>query len=370
MSFGVGMFNISIRSVLSCLIVALIACGKQPDQTARGAKVDDATREAVNVAVELVRLGEAASFYTTTASIEAEFEAEIRSRSEGVVKELLKEEGDVVESGDLLAVIDDSDQILRLKQAELTAEQARGEYRRSQRMEKAGVLPADQFELTENALKQAEAELELATLALSYTRVNAPFAGTITGRLIDVGANISPAAALFNIMDMDPLLVKVHVPATRMGKVAVGQDVDVHVESVEAHLTGRIRLISPVVDPATGTVKVTVEIDSYPGTIRPGDFVNVRLVTERNPEAMLVPTTAVIEDQGSHHVFIATDNRAVKRVVVIGFADQGATEIRSGLEGNEQIVVKGQRNLRDGMPIEIIRKDGELTAASESEAGI
>ncbi len=358
--------QVMIRTVVSASLTMLIlACGGESSELDRSQQPK--AEESATVAVSHIQRGEAASYYTTTATLEAEYKAEIRSRTEGIVRELIHEEGDDVEAGELLLVIEDSDQVLRLRQAQIQAEQAKAEFVRRKSMTEAGFLSSQEFELTENALKQAEAELELATLMLSYTRVTAPFTGTVTRRSVDLGANISSGAALFNMMDMDPLLVKVFIPATRMGFVKVGQDLEIEVESNETHLTGHVRLISPIVDSETGTVKVTAEIRQYPAATRPGDFANISIITHRSQNALLVPTTAIIEDQGSHHVFITQDSRAFKRIVSIGFADRGQTEITNGLGGDELIVVKGQRNLKDGMAVEILSgPDAAVTAKVEA----
>ncbi len=109
-----------------------------------------------------------------------------------------------------------------------------------------------------------------------------------------------------------------------------------------------------MIDPATGTIKVTVEIDDYPETIRPGDFAEVRIVTDLHEGAILVPKNAVISEKGEHIVFLAVDGEASQRVVETGFQDDSNIEIISGLGVEDEVVVQGQRSLREGQPLKIL----------------
>ncbi|MCB1042074.1 MAG: efflux RND transporter periplasmic adaptor subunit [Acidobacteria bacterium] len=348
-------------TLLMVLALSLWTCIAPNEHTGRPQR----ETERISVAVQSIQRGDAASIYATTATLESESKTEVRARAAGVVKEIFVEEGDLVESGQLLLSLDDSDQALRLRKAEITLAESKTEQERRSKMVASGILSPEEFEQTENQLRQNETELELAQLALSYTRVEAPFDGVITQRLVDLGANVNSGTDLFHVMDVNPLLAKVYIPAQRMGTISIGQPINLHIASSEEDLTGQVKLISPVVDPVTGTIKVTVEIHTYPAHIRPGDFADVRVITAINTNAMLVPSNAVVEDQGSKHVFIAQEGRAFKRLVTVGYTDRGLTEIQSGLEGDEWVVVKGQRNLKDGVEIEVL--EGAPTAMAEAQ---
>jgi membrane fusion protein (multidrug efflux system) len=186
-------------------------------------------------------------------------------------------------------------------------------------------------------------------------------------REVDLGANVSPGAPLFEMMAVEPLLARVHVPAGRMGFIAPGQEMKIALDSDGTQLAGVVSLVSPIVDPASGTVKVTAEIHDYPAGTRPGDFASVRIVTARHPGALLVPSPALFEEQGENVLFVASlgERRAERRVVEAGFVDGEMTEILGGIEAGELIVVKGQRQLHDGMGIEILEGPPDVLAALE-----
>lgn len=326
----------------------------------------------VPVAVQRVELGEASSYYVATATLEASNRAEVLARTSGVVKELLVEEGDRVRAGAGLLRLEDDEARWRLKQAEANLAAAQADHERGKAMLEGELLSAEEYEVMENALRVREAETELARLEFSYTRVTAPFGGQVVRRLVDRGANVSSGTPLYELMDVDPLLARVHIPAGRMGSVELGQQMEIRVASVDADLVGVVSLISPIVDPTTGTVKVTAEVKDPPAAIRAGDFAEVRIVTERHENTHLVASRALFEDAGAQIVYVVEDGKAVRRTVETGFVEGDITEVTSGVEPGELIVTKGQRQLREGGLVEVLEGPedvmAELAAAAEEAA--
>lgn len=322
----------------------------------------------VPVAVVAVRLGDASSYYTATATLEADNLAEIRSRTTGFVRAILREEGDRVGAGDLLLRLEDDEARLGVKQAEANALATRAEHERKASMKDAGLLSAGEFETVENSLRVRDAELDLKKLELQYTQVAAPFAGRVTRRLVDLGANVSPGTPLFEIMDDEPMLARVHVPARRMGSVSPGQRIAIHLDSGNLDLEGVVTLVSPIVDETTGTVKVTAEIRQHPAGIRAGDFAQVRIVTERHQGAKLVPSRSIVEDEGKSVVYVVADGKAVKREVKPGFVESDDTEVLEGIEANDLVCVKGQRDLKDGQAVEILEGPPGTVKVAEAPA--
>ena len=309
----------------------------------------------VPVATQTSVMGAISSHYRATATLEAEKEATVLARVSGLVKSIAAEEGDFVKAGSVLLVIEDNEYALRLSQAQARAEIAASKFDRAKELIEKDLMSTEEFETAKNDHESAKAELGLAQLNVSHTRVPAPFSGQVVRRMVDPGENVSPGTPLFDLSDFTPLLAKVYVPAKEFKKLKVDQPVELTLDSTGGELTGRIKLVSPVIDPASGTIKVTVEIPSYPAGTRPGDFVEVNIVTEHHPNSVLVPKGAVIEDQGETIVFVAApDSTAQRRPVSVGFTEGPNTEILEGLDAGEPIVVRGQRSLKDGGRIKIL----------------
>ncbi|MDJ0838111.1 MAG: efflux RND transporter periplasmic adaptor subunit, partial [Acidobacteriota bacterium] len=338
-----------IRMSIFMFVMLLLGCGADAPQNAsndRGPRGGQQGRQrpapkAVPIAVTKVIVGEAASLYTTTATLEAEAHAQVLARTSGVVRRILHEEGDEIREGAVLLELEDETQKLELKQAVLRRESLTAQYNRQKKMQAQGIVSPQQFEDIENSYNQAVASVEQAELALSYTKIRAPFSGRMVRRLVDLGAHVQSGTPLFEMMDVTPLLARVHVPSNRMGGISEGQSLRMVLDSNATELQARIRLVSPIVDPNTGTVKVTAEIPNYPAGTRPGDFAEVSIVTERRDNAMLVPSEAVFEEQGRNVLYVAADGKADRREVTVGFVEQGSTEVRAGIDPDDLVVIKG-----------------------------
>ncbi|WP_444994451.1 efflux RND transporter periplasmic adaptor subunit [Aliikangiella sp. IMCC44359] len=349
------------------LLFLLAACGDNnvSSSQSKGLAKGKRTEKAIPVEVANPEVGDAASYYVTTSTLTPSSDAKINARTNGVVRQILHEEGDDVAAGKTLLLLEDDDQRLRLKQARQNLNSAEREYKRLNKMKSAGVLSPAEWETANNNYLTAQTELELAELALAYTRVSSPFAGRIVWREIDLGAHVSSGDLLFRMMSIKPLLVRVHVPANRIGKVAVGQTVDLNVDSIKKSLQGVIELVSPIVDPATGTVKVTVRLDQYPVGVRPGDFTEVTMITDKRKDAMLLPSVAIIEERGQHYLFVNEGNKAVRKKVKTGYVVGDKTEVIQGITQSEYVVVKGQRNLNEGNLLKVISPGAETETSSD-----
>jgi len=332
---------------------------------ARGGRAGE---QPVPVAVATAFRGPIATYFHSTASLEAEKEAEVLARATGLVGALMCEEGDEVPAGQVLLTISNQEYRYRLQQAEAATANLESKYQRLEAMLKEQLITQEEIEAARSELESARADQGMAEMNLSYTEVRAPFAGRITQRMVDVGQNVSVGMPLVTLADFHPLLARVHVPSREFNRLQQNQAVQLTLDSDGTAIPGRIKLISPVIDPTSGTIKLTIEIPDYPVETRPGDFAEVRVVTERRPQALLVPREAVVTDQCEQVVYLVTAGQgerggqvAERRVIELGFTDDSHAEILSGLKDGEEVVVRGQRSLKHGMPVRVL--DDQPTAA-------
>ncbi len=362
------------RLTLSALfsLVILTSCGgddsakKQGKWPGAGKGAGARPTKTIPVEVSNPEVGLSASYYVTTATIEPSSDANINSRTSGVVKEILREEGDNVKAGEVLLILDDDDQQLRLKQAEQKLASAEREYKRLNKMKKAGVVSPTEYEAADNAFQVADTEKRLAELALSYTRVSAPFDGRVVWREVDLGAYVGQGQLLYRVMAINPLLVRLHIPANRLGMVAVGQPVELSVDTAGEPLQATVALVSPIVDPNTGTIKITLSLDDYPQSVRPGDFAQISMVTDKRDNALLLSSVAVIEERGQHYVYVVENGTSKRRSVELGFIMSDKTEIISGITKDDWVVTKGQRNLNDDVKVQVLAENGVATVSEKS----
>jgi RND family efflux transporter MFP subunit len=314
------------------------------------------TREELPVPVDVAHpaTGSVAAALSASTTLESEQQADVLSKTDGLVRAVRVEEGVNVTRGQPLAELDDEERQLALAQARLKRDAATVELDRQTRAHQEGLNPQQDYDRAKSAFDLAEADVKSAELALTYTRIVAPFSGRVVERAVVQGRHVKPGEKLFTIASLHPLVAKVYLPEKDVVGLRIGQAADVVLQAAGGEkLTGRVVRIGPVVDVATGTVKVTVEV-SGPGEVaRPGSFVNVAIVTDVHRDVLLVPKSAVVRDDAANYLFVANGNRAHRRKVTLGYSRDGQIEIASGLGRGELVVVAGQGTLKDGARIEV-----------------
>lgn len=307
------------------------------------------------VEVVTAKKGSISSSIVTTASLEPHRQVTMVSESEGIVEKLLVEEGANVKEGQLLAQLRNADKQATLQKALIHVQNAKIELDRKQRSFDQKLISQADYDAAKYEMNVAQAEQRSAEADVDHTFLRAPFSGTITERFIEKGQNVNNLQNLFTIVDRNPLQAKIYLPEKEVISLKLAQDVDLSLNSQkDISFTGQIKQINPAVDPKTGTVKVTVEITKAPDQVRPGSFVDVKLITQRHDNSTLVPKKAILEEAGEQYVFLINNGSAVRKTVETGFVDDQHAEVISGVKAGDTVVVAGQGSLRDGSKTETV----------------
>jgi membrane fusion protein (multidrug efflux system) len=306
----------------------------------------------------------------------ADKSATITSRTRGVIRRLLVEEGDRVAEGSPVAILEDDEQKIAYERARTTRETKKREYDRAQRLHDQDLLSEEEYETVRREAEDAEHAAALAELTLSRTVVRAPFSGKILRRHLDVGATVSDGTPVYDLADLSPLYADVNVPERHVSLLAVGQDVRLMPDTAGEAVMARIERIAPLVDAATGTVKVTLAV-SRPSSLRPGAFVRVGIVTDTHARALVVPRSALVAEGRRWHVFrVDAGGETVEQLeVTLGFEEGEKVEILQdpsadhGLEAGELVVVKGAGALTDGATVNVVQPRTEGEEETEKDPG-
>lgn len=316
---------------------------------------DDDEVVPVPVEVAAVTTGAIASYISATANLVAEDEVKVLAEAEGRVVRLDVEEGDIVAKGQVLAVLDQDEARIALSKVELKAANAEAALSRARDSFDQGLISSEAYDTLKMDCEVARQEVAEAEWRLAKTVIRAPFSGCVTERFITVGQHLRPGDELFTVTDYDPLVARIYLPERDVVELAVGRSVRIiPAADPSLELSGRIRRIAPVVDTATGTVKVTVEAVDPPAAVRPGAFVSIGIIRERHEGAVLLPRESVIRELRAAHVFVANDGIAVKRAVTLGIEEDDVVEVLTGVGAGEQVVVAGQGGLDDGQRIKVL----------------
>lgn len=309
----------------------------------------------VPVSVAAIAVAPISSYITSTANLVAENEVKVLSEAEGRVASLLVEEGQLVKKGSPLVQLVRGDAEMAEAKARVRFGNARVGWERARGMFEKGLMSQGDYDKIVMEKDVAQQELAEARWRLSKTTVRAPFEGVIAVRTVNPGQHVRPGDSLFTITDFDPLVARIYLPERDVIGLEEGRQVRLTLRATdEVRFAGRIRQISPVVDTATGTVKVTVEAVHPPASVRPGAFVSVDIVRNTRPAATVLPREAVLRELQTSHVFVAENGVAKKRTVQLGIEEGDRVEVLGGVRAGEQVIIAGQGGLKDGSPIRIL----------------
>ena len=367
----------SRTTVLAVALAALAlgACSKggppAPDSTAKSAGSGTAAAaklgpdgkpvpkaDAVPVEVAKAVRQPIAASYAGTANLDAPNEAQVVAKTSGVLLQLLAEEGDRVQAGQVLARIDPDKTRLEVQRQQAIVDKLSNNYRRAQELLANKLVSADSADQIRYDLDSARASLALAKLELSYTNITAPIGGVIAQRMVKAGNLVALDSPVFRIVNVAHLEGVLNVPEREMGRLKAGLPLRMSVDAVPGQvLEGKVDRVSPVVDAGSGTFRVVCAFDNAPA-LRPGMFGRIEVVYDQRQDALTVPRIALLEDEGEPAVYVVRDKKAVRTPVQLGYTNGEIAEIRSGLKEGDAVVTAGKVAVRDGTEVEVIPSAG------------
>jgi membrane fusion protein (multidrug efflux system) len=343
----------------------------QADSTrADSARVDSLTRkplEAVPVEVALARQGDISAYLVFNSTVETEAAVEVYPQISGLVERIAVEEGDRVGEGQALLHIEDEQLRLAAQEAQVNLEHLETGFRRTEEMFRRRLISDQEFENKKYELEQARLRYQKARLELEHATIHAPFSGVITQRHVQVGARVGPSAKLFELIKLDDMIARVFVPGQYLTALRQDQDAVINSDFLPGkRFQGWVKRISPVVDPKSGTFKVTVGLKDRWEYLRPGLFVNVQIITDTHRNAVLVPKEAVVYDGGDRYVFAVEDTVASRIRLDAGYEDSRSVEALSAIEPGIPVVVVGQNGLKDGARVRLVNPPPLIEARADS----
>jgi multidrug efflux system membrane fusion protein len=356
-------------------MVVLSACGKPPEQAA--------APSAPKVTVAQVIEQPVNEWDEFTARLEAPQTVQVRPRVSGQIDRVAFTDGATVDKGQLLFQIDPRPfeaEVHRLEaqlqQARATVLRADSEAQRGERLRSANAISAELAETRNTSALEAragvgaiQAQLDLARLNLSFTRVTAPIAGRVSRAEITAGNIVSADTStltsvvstdrVYAYFDADERVFLKYNQLARDGQRDKVTPVYLGLSNEEGntHL-GQMDFIDNQVNPRTGTIRGRAVFDNRDGRYTPGLYARLKLVGSGTYSAMLIKDEAVGTDLGKKFVLVMDkDNKALYRSVELGPKIEGLRIVRSGLNKDDTIVVNGLQRVRPGSPVDPQRTD-------------
>ena len=315
---------------------------------------------AVPVEAAVMRVGDISSKYTTTAVLEAKEEAFVVARASGIIEHIYVEEGDYVKKGQVLAQLEPERYRLNLARAKADLIGIQKELAKINKVYNQKLVSDDTYDKISAQYASSQATLSLAELDLKEATILAPISGYIAARNAKVG-NLTESfqrAQMFHIVEQNELHGVVYLPEKELTRVHKGQAAILTLSALnEDQVNGFVERISPVIDAATGTFKVTLRVPNDAHRLKAGMFAHVSLNYDTHQLATLMPRKAMLSIDDNISVFVVRDGLAHKQHIRVGYQEGDYVEVLSGLTGKEYVVITGHQNLKDSAPVEIVNAE-------------
>ena len=372
--------------ILSIVSVLLTYCGSKPDQETKVNSADstqvDSTKqmdgegkgdeaekkeeiEAIPVEVIEVGRGDISNYILLSSNLETETMADVYARMQGIVEKISKEEGQIVAKGEVLLELEATQYALAEEKARLEYLRQESTFKRLETMYKESLLSSEEFENAKYTLEAAEVQWDEAKLNLDYMKIRAPISGRVGERIAKIGQRIQPTDKIFSVIDNSQVIAVVYVPEKNLDDLKIGQKAKVFSDYLQDRtFKSWIKRISPVVDPASGTFKVTLGVENIDNKLRPGMFVNTHIILNTHKDVILIPKTAIVYENQFLNVFVVRDSLAHKVRLQPGYEDNEKIESLDGIESGEKIIVIGQAGMKDKAKVDIVTERTSPLAAT------
>jgi membrane fusion protein, multidrug efflux system len=354
-------------SLLGSVIVLLTACQRT--------KIADPPKAALPVvAVIRAQPGGVARTITLPGDLVGYYESALYSKVTGYLKSIFVDKGDMVRTGQLLAIIEvpELDQQLARAQAQLQIQHLTYERLQSVWQSDPRLVARQDVDIAYSKFEEAKANVDQLRAMASYTRIVAPFDGVITERFVDPGALIhaggqqsatapmqgparpgGTAAPVVSVARLDKLRIYVYVPQAEVQFVHVGMPATVKVQGFDsAHFSGAVTRYAHSLDLATRTMLTEVDLENLKHRLYPGMYANVTLLLQKDADALRLPVRAVGGDR-SHTVLVARNGRLEEVPVDTGVTDGRYVEITSGITTGDLVVQTFSTALTPGEQVRV-----------------
>ncbi|MDA0258457.1 MAG: efflux RND transporter periplasmic adaptor subunit [Cyanobacteria bacterium] len=333
----------------------------------------------------------------TVSTLEATNRVELAAQASGRILELKIRQGDLVQPGQLLMVLDQAQQQARLAEDKAKAETAKSNFDRYTYLAQTGAASQQELDRYRTQYIAAVEKVKSTEATLSYNNLRSPSSGMVADVTVKVGDVIQQGTPFTSLVQNDRLEARVEVPAVFLNRLALGQPVLLSAPGSDTVInTGKVDAINPQINPKTQGLLVKAVFDNPDGKLLNGQRLRTRVLTKAKQE-LSVPFAAVTQTSGQSFVFrlgsfeelkanpgkaeidklskameagkLPTSTQfAIQTPVKLGELENDLFPITEGLKPNAKVATTNLLNLKHGMPVQILSKDAAGTSATPAQA--
>ena len=330
-------------------------------------------RPAVPVKVSEVDQGMITSSLVFDSVLETESSVEIFAETSGLILEVHVEEGDRVVAGQILALMENVEEGVDAEEAKARYEHQKANFKRTEDLYGRKLINQQEYDNAKFDLEQMRLRFERAKIQLENTIVRSTVSGVVTERNAQAGRRVATNRVLFSIMNLDELFANVNIPGQHMLSIEQGLPAVIDSDLIEGvRYDAFVKLVSPIVDPESGTFKAKVAVSKLNGMpIYPGMFVNVRVIVDTSDDAVLIPKEAIVHEGDLKYIFKVQNGKAKKTLLQEGYSNVGFVQATSDIVKGDSVIVMGHSALKDGANVKIVKEAvaAEQGTTNSSDAG-
>ncbi|MHA1558449.1 MAG: efflux RND transporter periplasmic adaptor subunit [Alphaproteobacteria bacterium] len=309
------------------------------------------------VEAEVVKLRSLTKRIVTVGKLRANQAVTIRSEIHGRIKEILFIEGGEVQEGDEIIKLEDADVLAEVKKAEADLMLREADFKRISSLHDKRIGATKDLDKAKAELEVSKSNLEVAKVRFEKASIKAPFSGAIGITDVSVGAYLQAGQDLVTIVDNDPIKVDFKVPEKYINSIGQGQTVEIKIDAFGGQtFQGTLEAIDSKIDTDSHSIALKAVVPNEKGTLYPGLFAHVHLITAEQGDAVMIPEACVDREGEIEYVWIVEKGKARQRRVLTGAREEGRIEIIAGLKEGDIVVTVGQIKLGAGVRVKIVNQ--------------
>lgn len=339
---------------------AIFSCGGKKQEVAIEEKP-------VAVTIETASVSNISLSKTYTGTLEGWRQAKIYASIPEAVVELPFQEGNAVEAGQAVIILDKEGPASQLQQARAVYQDAKDNFEKMSRLFEQGAISEQTYNNLRTNLDVARANYEAARQQVELT---SPISGILTDLAVNIGQYAPLGSPLATVAQTSKLRLTLYVDSRSASFLKVGQRAEITVESLESlnsSVEGVVTEVARSADPETRLFRVELQIDNSQRKLSPGMFARANIVVEELRNILLIPREAVFSTEGIAKVFTLDGDRARERSISIGEGNNEYYHVISGIKEGESVIVLGRNHVSEGTLVKVVEGQGATVVAEESK---
>jgi len=338
------------------IVLFMTVSDKKSEIQAEQAAAIKNERPPVNTVVMEVTPGAISNKINLPGSVEPWTRLELISKIAGSIEEVLVQEGDSVQEGDIIAKIESDDYRIALERAKAAYKLAKADFERDKSVYAKGAIPTAELDARETNMQTAKADLDNATLLYNRCTIKAPISGVIRSLDAKVGLYLGIGDPIGRILQIDKVKAVIGIPESDITAVRNLPTVDLTIQALDdLQIIGKNYFVSSSPETAARLYRIELEIDNPDHHILPGMFVRANIIKQSREDALSIPFYSIISRNDEQYVFIELDGVVRKQHVQTGIMEQWMVEITDGLQSGDRIVVEGHRDVENDQKVNVVK---------------